>query len=256
MLGSLHPDILFHFTSKESLFEILRTTFKVSYAREKIIGPTQRREFGVPMVSFSDLKLSELKKIIDDDYGKFGIGLSKDWANRNGLNPVMYISKHCSLTDNLINSVDGIYRHINKMTNFKEIKDLSQSYLNIMDIYRYIKNYDGELERLNQPLNENYRFADDREWRYVPNINVAEIRPFVPITTIRTKAQKQELNATINHLLLSFQPEDIKYLVVEKDEERIELITHLELVKHKFDETTRRRLASRILTIDQILNDI
>lgn len=255
MPGSLHPDILFHFTSQESLFEILKTTFKVSYAREKVIGPTQTREFGVPMVSFSDLKLSELKKIIDDDYGKFGIGLSKEWANRNGINPVMYISRHCNLTDSLINGVDGIYRHLNGLTNLRQITDLSQSYLNIMDIYRYIKNYDGELQRANQPLNNNYRFADDREWRYVPNIN-EEIRPFVPITTIRTRAQKLELNSTINHLRLTFEPEDIKYLVVEKDEQRIELIYHLEQVKHRFDETTRRRLASRILTIDQILKDM
>lgn len=255
-MQSLHPDILFHFTSKASLFEILRTTFKVSYAREKIIGPTQRREFGVPMVSFCDLKLSELKKMIDDNYGQFGIGLSKEWANRNGLNPVMYISKHCNLTDGLINGIDGIYRHLNTLTsNFDEITALGQSYLNIMDIYRYIKNYDGELQRANQPLNENYRFADDREWRYVPNIN-SHITPFVQITKIRTRAEKDTLNATIDHLRLSFQPEDIKYLVVEKDEERIELINHLEIAKEKFDEITRRRLASRILTIDQILNDI
>lgn len=255
MAGSLHPDILFHFTSQESLFEILRTTFKVSYARERIIGPTQRREFGVPMVSFSDLKLSELKKIIEDDYGKFGIGLSKEWANRNGLNPVMYISRHCSLTDSLINGVDGIYRHLNGLTNLAQITALGQSYLNIMDIYRYIKNYDGELERANQPLNENYRFADDREWRYVPNIN-SEIRPFVPISTIRTRAQKQQLNASIDNYRLSFEPEDIKYLVVERDDQRIDLINHLEQVKHRFDEVTRRRLASRILTIDQILKDM
>jgi hypothetical protein len=255
MARSLHPDILFHFTSKSALFEILRTTFKVSYAREKIIGPTQRREFGVPMVSFCDLKLSELKKMIEDDYGKFGIGLSKEWANRNGLNPVMYISKHCALTDGLINGVDGIHQHLEGLTNMNQITAVSQSYLNIMDMYRYIKNYDGELERANYPLNENYRFADDREWRYVPNID-SKIKPFVPITTIRTKAQKQELNASINSYRLSFEPEDIKYLIVEKDEQRIDLIHHLEQVKHRFDEVTRRRLSSRILTIDQILNDI
>lgn len=256
MKGSLHPDILFHFTSKISLFEILRTTFKVSYARELVIGPGQRRELGVPMVSFSDLKLSELKKFIDDDYGKYGIGLSKEWANKNGLNPVMYISRHCNTTDNLINGIDGIYRHLNKLTDMSEINDLGQSYMNIIDIYRYIKNYDGELERVGKPKNDNYRFADDREWRYVPKIESAGIRPFVPISTIRTKAQKKELNDTIDHLRLSFQPEDIKYLIVDKDEERIELITHLELVKNRYDEVTRRRLASRILTIDQILNDI
>ena len=84
----LYPEILFHFTTKESLYEILNSTFKVSYAREKIIGPKLKREFGVPMVSFCDLRLSELKAHINK-YGNYGIGLTKEWANRNGLNPVM-----------------------------------------------------------------------------------------------------------------------------------------------------------------------
>jgi hypothetical protein len=62
MHESLHPSILFHFTEeRESLYSILAHTFRVSYAREKIIGPTHTREFAVPMVSFCDLKLHELK---------------------------------------------------------------------------------------------------------------------------------------------------------------------------------------------------
>ena len=254
--NSLHPNILFHFTNKVALFAILRDTFKISYAREKIIGPTNRREFAVPMVSFCDLKISELKKFINDDYGKFGIGLTKEWANRNNLNPVMYISRHCNVTDNLINGIDGIYRHLNSLNSMEEITNLNQDYKNIMDIYRYIKNYDGELKRRNKPLNPNYRFADDREWRYVPDINIENIRPFIPISNIKTTEQKQELNATLSHLNLPFQPEDIKYLIVEKEEDIIELINHLESVKGRFDIQTRRRLASRILTIEQIQNDI
>ncbi|MEN2413243.1 abortive infection system antitoxin AbiGi family protein [Flavobacterium mesophilum] len=254
--NSLHPNILFHFTNKVALFGILRDTFKISYAREQIIGPKNRKEFAVPMVSFCDLKLSELKKFIDDDYGKYGIGLTKEWANRNNLNPVMYISRHCNVTDNLINGIEGIYRHLNSLNSMEEITRLGEDYKNIIDIYRYIKNYDGELKRKNKPLEPNYRFADDREWRYVPNINTININPFIPISRIRTSEQKQQLNATMNHLGLNFQPEDIKYLIVEKEEEIIELINHLESVKGRFDIQTRRRLSSRILTIEQIQNDI
>ena len=35
---ALYPDILFHFTNKNSLYAILSSTFKVSYARERILG--------------------------------------------------------------------------------------------------------------------------------------------------------------------------------------------------------------------------
>ena len=87
---ALYPNILFHFTSKKPLYDILSSTFKVSYARERILGGNRIKEFAVPMVSFSDLRLSELKDNIGT-YGKFGIGLTKEWAINNGLwfNPLL-----------------------------------------------------------------------------------------------------------------------------------------------------------------------
>ncbi|WP_057937859.1 abortive infection system antitoxin AbiGi family protein [Algoriphagus resistens] len=72
---ALYPQILFHFTKKKSLYTILNETFKASYARERIIGGNNTKEFAVPMVSFSDLRLSELKNNIGT-YGKFGIGFT------------------------------------------------------------------------------------------------------------------------------------------------------------------------------------
>ena len=77
--NSLHPEILFHFTSKDALYGILKETFKVYYSLERISGKSKPLEFGVPMVSFCDLKLSELKTHIEN-YGKYGIGLTKEWA--------------------------------------------------------------------------------------------------------------------------------------------------------------------------------
>ena len=34
----LYPEILFHFTKKQNLYDIWDRTFKVSYARERITG--------------------------------------------------------------------------------------------------------------------------------------------------------------------------------------------------------------------------
>lgn len=252
---SLYPDILFHFTNKESLYKILESTFKVSYAREKIIGPSNDREFAVPMVSFCDLKLSELKIFIQN-YGTFGIGLTKEWANRNGLSPVMYINRHCDLMDNLITGLNGVYSHLNKINDLDQFNKLNKSYLNIMNTYRYIKNYEGELIRKGSLVNENYRFADEREWRYVPSLQNEGILPFVSISKISTAEQKREFNRKVSHLRLQFQPDDIKYLIVERDSDITNLIHHLESVKGRFDRDTRSRLASRILTAEQINRDI
>lgn len=78
-MSSLYPDILFHFTSRDGLYGILENSFKISYARERIVGKSKSTEFAVPMVSFCDLRLSELKDHMSK-YGSYGIGLSKSWA--------------------------------------------------------------------------------------------------------------------------------------------------------------------------------
>lgn len=71
-----------------------------------------------------------------------------------------------------------------------------------------------------------------------------------------TSEQKAEYNRNVNHLQLNFQPDDIKYLIVEKDSNINPLITHLRQVKNRFSPDTIDRLASRILTYEQIENDI
>lgn len=256
MAKGIHPNILFHFTEKEALFSILASDFKVSYAREIIISPTYRRELGVPMVSFFDLKVSELSKFIDDDYGHYGVGLKKEWAYRENISPVMYMSRAATMTDKLIEGIDGIFNHINKLDDLQELQKANNDYQNILNIYRYIKNYDGELHRPGHQPNLNYRFADEREWRYVPDILTDGIWPFIPLNIIKSKEEKKEINKTVEHLNLSFEPDDIQYLIVKNDSEINELITHLEKVKGRFDLQTRLRLTSRILTIDQIHNDI
>ena len=254
--NSLYPSTLFHFTEKKWLFEILKSNFKVSYARERIAAPNNERKFAVPMVSFCDIKLAEIKYFIEKDYGNFGIGLTKEWANQNGLNPVMYINRHCNLADNLIEGLNGMYAHISRLNNMKDITKLTKSYHNIMNMYRYLKNYEGELIRNEKVVDSNYRFADEREWRFVPPLETEGVEPFVAISNINTNKQKEKYNSRISHIRLTFKPDDIKYLFVEKESDITELIDHLDYAKSRFNPEIRRRLASRILTVEQIKNDI
>jgi hypothetical protein len=255
-MSSLYPSTLFHFTQKKWLFKILTDTFQVSYARENISGPKNDRKLAVPMVSFCDIKLAEIKHFIDKEYGYFGIGLTKEWANRNGLNPVMYMNKNCDLTDNFIDGINGIYSMLYKLKEPSDYDSLSKSYHNILNIYRYVKNYDGELIRGEKTVDLNYRFADEREWRYVPPLDTPGVEPFVAISNIKTKKEKDKYNQKVSHIKLSFQPDDIKYLIVEKDSDINELIDHLDYAKSRFSPTILKRLASRILTVEQIKEDI
>lgn len=251
---SLHPEILFHFTDKNGLLNILEHTFKISYAREKIQGKNEIREFGVPMVSFCDIKLSDLKDHIDK-YGDYGIGLNKTWANSKGLNPVWYVSKNSDFPDGFTSALNFLYRQMDSILDYRKHKEFNETYMKFMDVYRYLKNYEGELKSSKLDI-ENYRFADEKEWRYVPSISEVEILPLVPITKIRTKQQKLEYNKKISHHRLSFEPKDIKYIIVKDDHEIIDIVNHLKRVKNRFSPDEVTQLQTRILTAEQIKTDM
>ncbi|RJX20411.1 MAG: hypothetical protein C4575_06640 [Desulforudis sp.] len=251
---SLYPDILFHFTTKESLWGILSQTFSVSYSREKIVGGKRSTEFYAPMVSFCDLKVSELKDHMKK-YGNYGIGLTKNWANKKGLNPVFYVNKHSPFTSNFIRAVEDLKKHIEHVPGILGRAMAEGTYDNILTTYSYIKNYEGDLERRNGTKTRNYRFADEREWRFIPPID-SEIPPFLTPNKIRTDEDKEHYNNLASAIKLRFAPEDIKYLIIETDEEIMELIHHLDDAKMHFPDETKRRLMSRILTAEQINKDI
>lgn len=63
-----------------------------------------------PMVCFCDIPLSRIDEHIGF-YGKFGIGMTRKWAEQNGLNPVLYASGSNNLTKELL----GLNGHINKL---------------------------------------------------------------------------------------------------------------------------------------------
>ncbi|HGY6874107.1 TPA: abortive infection system antitoxin AbiGi family protein, partial [Escherichia coli] len=93
-VNSLHPTTLFHFTKNEEAFYSILTElyFKPFLARERIVGVKGRRNFAVPMVSFCDIKLSQIKDH-SGKYGEFGFGLTKEWAEKNDLHPVLYMNQ-------------------------------------------------------------------------------------------------------------------------------------------------------------------
>lgn len=247
-----YPNILFHFTTRQSLYDILNNTFKVSYARERILGGTKTKEFAVPMISFSDLRLSELKDNIGT-YGKFGIGMTKDWAINKGLNPVMYASDKSLFTENFIGGIEDFFKLVKNTGDASGIYETA--YNNTLNTLRYVKNYKGDLKRTGKKTIVDYVFANEREWRFVPPIS-DNISPFVPIDKIGTSQQKSRFNQEVRHIKLHFQPDDIKYLIVEKDSDINPLIAHLKIAKVSFPDEMVDRLSSRILTYEQIEKDV
>jgi len=254
IMAGRYPNALFHYTQeKHALWGILEDNFRISYARERIVGEHEKVGFAAPMVSFCDLRLSEAADHIGT-YGKYGIGLSKEWAVRQQLNPVSYWNRKSHLADTTIRSMKKFFDHVQKIDDLDDHLDMARLYHDLLDIYRVIKNYEGDLIRKDGIVTPNYRFADEREWRYVPAWE-SSFRAYVPLDEINTDEKKAEFNSRIGEMRLEFEPGDIRYLIISDEHERDELIEHIRHAKRKFDDATISRLSSRILTVKQIEED-
>lgn len=143
-----------------------------------------------------------------------------------------------------------------KVLKDKEVKDLGDSDLALVDVFRYIKNYQGELIRNNKLIEKNYRFSDEREWRFCPSKSMLKGGEYFIDKHDDYLKYKDKYNSKLSSLRLKFTPDDITYIIIKKDSEIIEFIRLLESAKgKKFSLDQIRRLTTRILTVDQIMSD-
>ncbi|MFC2066787.1 abortive infection system antitoxin AbiGi family protein [Chloroflexota bacterium] len=93
-MSILSPDTLFQFThSLNNLLGILNNTFYPRYCYDEFdLVDNDAQTFledAIPMVCFCDIPLSLLMNRINT-YGNYGLGMTKEWGLRKGLNPVRY----------------------------------------------------------------------------------------------------------------------------------------------------------------------
>lgn len=246
----LSSNTLVHLTrQKDSLIGIIQEGFKLKYCAENVRTSKGTISGAFPMVSFSDIPLSELKNHITS-YGNFGIGLKKDWAKRNKLNPVLYFD-NSSKVSGLMNEDFGVLAKLAKKGEIP--KNIFESLIHISS---YAKNYEGTLETEKVKI-ENYRFSDEREWRYVPiNEELDGCKSWITPSDYDTQEKKDNVNSELNKIHLTFNPDDINYLFVEHEAEIQEFIEIIRKTfkKNAFDSVDR--LISRIITTSQIMTDI
>lgn len=264
---AISTNSVFHFTkNKTSLKGILKNNFQPNYCFESIEidncpevntkdlkvkkGEDISISGGIPMVSFCDIPLSQVKEHINK-YGFYSIGLTKDWAKRNGLNPVLYFEQSSKLAHStLLNLTVQLF-------NRKGDKAVALKDKPLTEIFRYSKNNTGELIRKGKLVNEKYKYFDEREWRYCPTESELNGAPFMISVNFEDYSQvKNQFNKEISSLRLDFDPNDISYIIIKSEKEISEMINHLENTKGKnYSYQEIRRLTTRIITIDQIIND-
>jgi hypothetical protein len=252
-MSRLSPDSLFHFTpSLNNLLGILDSTFYPRYCYEEFeLIDNDRQPFiedAVPMVCFCDIPLSQLMNHIKI-YGKYGLGLTKAWGIKKGLNPVIYFNKN----SHMANRFSVVTNDLIWKTDL-----IAQAFYETM---LYLKPYEGPLYRGGRCIKENIRFYDEHEWRYMPDRNIMNtnnIELSIQANIYRQPEKLADANRKLetDNTRLSFKADDIKYIIIDKERQINEMINGLRTIKgRRYDSDTIDRLTSRIITVKQIEND-
>lgn len=249
----LSANTLIHFTrTKEALKKILEENFRVYNCQESVVMGGKPSGFYVPMVSFCDIPLSQVKDHIGK-YGSYGIGMTKEWGVRRRLNPVLYVTQTSMLSE----SYRKAWRHFTNLDvdDGTDLDDWTDEQRSLSDVIRYIKNYEGNLTRKGETI-PNYRFSDEREWRYVPAFT-EDCEMLMGKEWYEEADNKKASDEKLEKFRLEFEPNDIKYIIINNDSEIGEFIDHLRRVKGKsYSLHDIERLTTRILTTDQIMSDM
>lgn len=253
---AISTNSIIHYTkSLDNLFGILINGFSLKYCKEDFRSKHFRLQYAYPMICFCDIPLSEVKNHLDS-YGHYGIGLKKEWAKKNGLNPVLYLERESNLSASILNQAK-------RLSDNKKALEKNPEQPKIDNIWReelrrlssFIKNYESDLVRNGKKI-KNYRFYDEREWRYVPLKSILRNNPD-SILIHEYEENKEHFNSKISEITLEFDaPYDISYIIVKEDEDIHKILDFIsQNFKRKLTSAEIELLNTKVISTHQIIHD-
>ena len=238
---------LFHFTtSEEILFEIFRTGFWPRYCLEDITwhGYQNIRYAAFPIVCFCDIPLGRISEHIDF-YGSYGIGLSKEWALKNNMNPLFYVSPG----SNLSHTITEIVR--NSISNPDVPKDKLRNFSR--HLFAHIKPTIGNMLVKGELITKT--FYQESEWRYVPQH--PDIALFLKDEDYSDHKNLLARNKeTKKYCSLKFLPNEVSFVFVPKDSDIPNIINFMQNELDHYPSADLKVLFSRVISIESINNNI
>jgi len=252
----ISSNTLFHFTSTlDNLIGILLNEFRprlsvesFDYVAQHLPPDSVDRESGIPMVCFCDIPLSQVGKHMEH-YGSYGIGLDKDWGIAKGISPVFYTHPRSPGTLSAAQLVALLSSlHLDSAPDEQKERALLAGQL----IY-FFKPYKGDLVRPDGVRSE-VRFYDEREWRYIPP-DVERI-PAISRADLADPVKSKEARLATDALPpLSFEPKDINYILVEREDEVLPMYYALRRIKAKYSEAEKDTLVTKLISAERIRAD-
>jgi len=242
---------LFHFTNNETfLFDIFKSGFWPRYCLEDIEwqGFPKFEFVAFPMVCFCDIPLSRITEHTEL-YGSYGIGLTKEWAERNSLNPVIYISPNSGLSESILANMNFAAQSCENIEENETNNQLDESRF----LVAHIKPTHGKMLKEGKPFERD--FYQESEWRYVPRNNQIlthltheEFKDTDSIDISNYKSKK--------YCSLKITPNDVAYIFVPTDSDIPKIISFIRAELGDYSNNDLMVLYSRIVSIEKLNGDM
>lgn len=206
----------------------------------------------IPMCCFCDIPLSQISEHLRE-YGRYGVGMSRNWALKLKLNPVHYVqskSSYLECYDKLMNLLyDDALGILNNKLSIKTVLDAFDYGISLI---HYLKPYEG----INRKTGKKKCFYDEREWRYVPEEFLKNNYGIFKEEFFKGEAGQQK-NQELSKYPLVFNPSDINYIVIERENDRADMIRTIRQIKEpKFTRDIIDILVSKLISAELIEKDM
>ena len=248
----LHSNSLFHFTSREGLIGILKDNFRPRFSKEEFQFGSHKFSCWIPLCCFCDIRLSQVSEHLDE-YGNYGIGMKRSWAENAQLNPVHYVHSQSTYLEQF----NQMKFDIEERNSFPVIKGIRrESVKEVRDSSNYIFSYLKPCYGYDKKVNKEKWFYDEREWRYVPE-EILDNSDIIYGERLDDDIKREIYNKKFEEYALKFEPKDINYIVINSDEERLEMIQNIRAFKgRKYSYEDIEILISKIISAKQIISDM
>lgn len=244
---NISANTLFHFTREyDTLIKILKSKFYPRLCLEKRLWETGDFKWAIPMVCFCDIPLSNIAQHTKK-YGNYAIGIKKTWAIKQGVTPILYVHENSGFIEQGRDALNWSLE-----LNEKEGTHSTERLAQVMSMFFMMKPYEGK--QIINGKKQIVRFYDEREWRYIPPIGVSVLN-FLTDAEYQEKEKRDKLNSYNEKYGVTFNPDAINYIIVEKEDEIVPLMHELYTIKGDFPHKSVELLMSRIISMDRIRED-
>lgn len=247
---------LFHYTNAyDNLCGILRNGFKPNYCKETLLNGSI---IGLPMVSFCDIPITRANDF--RKYGKYAIGMERNWGISMGINPITYIA-----SDNISETYTTVFDILEKsnesardivlkdlLSGMKQLIDHGKSSgqevneKDVLELYHKEKPAINMVKLFNDVRNTLIGYtkpykSEDADHGIVVNYNDNEWRYIVPTNSEHKwlHGEKEytdwrgdsKVKPASTFDAIEFDGDDIRYIIVDKEKDAQKLVEDIAKMK-------------------------